>query len=96
MSRKSMVLKTLASLKPKISLALSSFLDELCSIEGTKTMPVSNVFPYCSADERQPILVLCSVQKLPVASPTLLMLWIAVICLSMMADVGHTLSQLKN
>lgn len=91
-----MVLKTLASLKPKISLALSSLLDELCSIEGTKTMPVSNVFPYCSAYERQPILVLCSVQKLPVVPPTPLILWIAVICLSMMADVGHTLSQLKS
>lgn len=80
----------------KDSLALSSLLDELCSIEGTKTMPVSNVFPHCSADDRQPILVLCSVQKLPVVPPTPLILWIAVTCLSVMGDVGHSLNHLKN
>ena len=89
-------MKTLASLKPKISLTLSSLLNELCSIEGTKTKPVSNVFPHCSADDRQPILVLCSVQKLLVVPPTPLILWIAVTCLSVMGDVGHSLSQLKN
>ena len=58
----------------KDSLAPSSLLDELCSIEDTKTMPVSSVFPHCSADGRQPILVLCSVQKLLVVPPTLLIL----------------------
>lgn len=80
----------------KDSLAPSSLLDELCSIEGTKTIPVSNVFPHCSADDRQSILVLCSVQKLSVVPPTPLILWIAVTCLSVMGDVGHSLNQLKN
>ena len=37
--------KTLASLKPEISQALSSLLDELRSIEDTKAMRISNVNP---------------------------------------------------
>lgn len=78
------------------SSSVLSSMSYICSIEDTKTMPVSNVFPHCSADDRHPILVLCSVQKLLVVPPTPLILWIAVTCLSVMGDFGHSLSQPKN
>ena len=65
--------KILASLKPEVSQALGSLLDELCSIEDTKAMHIGSTTPRCHPNSgqgqprRRPFLsfILCKTASRP-------------------------------
>ena len=88
--------KSLASLKPEISQALEALLEELCSVEDTKAMPIGSFKPRCKIPavvRVSPIInssypAFCG--KLLDAPTTPMALWIAISYLSGIKDLGLT------